>query len=88
MVTTNTPTTTSTTDEQIRAAACHMYDAECALHIAHQSHVDSWIMAASLKLHEAITEHLAAIANQHPDAPRRATPSTAEAGTGHRRTHR
>jgi hypothetical protein len=39
-----------------------MYDAECALHIAHQSHVDAWVAAASAKLHAAIAEHLIAVA--------------------------
>jgi hypothetical protein len=38
----------------------HMYEAELALHAAHQSHVDSWIAAASDRLHEAILEHSAA----------------------------
>jgi hypothetical protein len=60
MVTTTTPASTS--DEQVRIAACHMYDAECALHVAHQSHVDAWIAAANSKLHAAIAEHLAAVA--------------------------
>lgn len=62
MVTTNTPATASTSDEQVRIAACHMYDAECALHVAHQSHVDAWIAAANSNLHAAIAEHLAAVA--------------------------
>lgn len=56
-------------DEQVRVAACHMYDAECALHIAHQSHVDAWIAAANFKLHAAIAEHLAALAEQCPECP-------------------
>jgi hypothetical protein len=62
MVTTNTPVTASTSAEQVRIAACHLYDAECALHVAHQSHVDAWIAAANSKLHAAIAEHLAAVA--------------------------
>jgi hypothetical protein len=62
MVTTRTPSPASTSDEQVRVAACHMYDAECALHIAHQSHVDAWVVVASAKLHAAIAEHLMAVA--------------------------
>ena len=45
---------------RVAAAAQHLYDAECALHAAHQSHVDAWIAAASDRLHEAVAEHLAA----------------------------
>jgi hypothetical protein len=37
-----------------------VYKAECALHDAHQSHVDAWIAAASNRLHDALVEHLAA----------------------------
>jgi hypothetical protein len=45
---------------RVAAAAKHLYQAECALHTAHQSHVDAWIAAASDRLHEALVEHLAA----------------------------
>jgi hypothetical protein len=61
MITTGTPTTPTTTVECARTAA-GLYDAECALHIAHQSHVDAWVIAANAKLHDAIAEHLAAVA--------------------------
>jgi hypothetical protein len=47
---------------RLAAAAQHLYDAECALHIAHQSHVDPWIAAAGERLHEALAEHVAATA--------------------------
>jgi hypothetical protein len=50
-------------DSRIAAAAKHLYAAECALHTAHQSHVDAWIAAASDRLHEAIVEHMAAEAD-------------------------
>lgn len=40
-----------------RQAASHLYDAEVALHHAHQSHVDAWVTAAYDKLHEAIAAH-------------------------------
>lgn len=43
----------------MRAAAARLYDAECALHSAHQSHVDIWIDAANRRLHAAVTEYLA-----------------------------
>ena len=52
--------TTHTGSTSVAAAAQHLYEAECALHIAHQSHVDAWIAAASDRLHEAVVEHLAA----------------------------
>lgn len=39
-------------------SAARMYACECALHNAHQSHVDAWITAASDRLHDAIAEHL------------------------------
>lgn len=38
-------------------AAQKLYDAECALHAAHQSHVDEWITAASDHLHRAIVAY-------------------------------
>ena len=47
--------------ERTRAASRHVFDAECALHIAHQSHVESWVEAASQRLHEALAEYLTAL---------------------------
>jgi hypothetical protein len=49
-------------EARVRLAARHLYEAECALHVAHQTHVDAWIAAAAEKLHESVVEHLAAIA--------------------------
>ena len=53
-------------DQQVQThahtAAGRLYDAECASHDAHQTHVDAWILAASVKLHDAIATHLAAVA--------------------------
>ena len=46
---------------RVQMAARRLYDAECALHAAHQTHVDAWINAAGDKLHQAIVEHLAAV---------------------------
>jgi hypothetical protein len=48
-------------DDPVAATACRLYEAECQLHAAHQSHVDAWIDAANEKLHLAIEEHLAAV---------------------------
>lgn len=57
---TNHLTTAQTDDPRVALTARHLYDAECALHDAHQSHVDEWIAAASEHLHIALVEHLAA----------------------------
>ena len=54
--------TTTTGTDRINAAACRVYDAECALHAAHQAHMDAWVAAANEKLHVAIEEYLAAMA--------------------------
>lgn len=55
-------TSTMTADDQLSAAACRLYDAECALHAAHQAHQDAWVAAASAKLHDAVEAYLAACA--------------------------
>jgi hypothetical protein len=47
-------------EQRRHAAAVRLYAAECALHDAHQTHVDEWIRAAGDRLHEAVAEHLAA----------------------------
>jgi hypothetical protein len=44
-------------EDWVRAAAGNLFDAECALHVARQSHVDAWIAAASDRLHDAVLEH-------------------------------
>lgn len=49
-------------------AAERMYRAECALHEAHQAHVDAWIAAACDRLHAAIDEHTAALAELRSNA--------------------
>jgi hypothetical protein len=41
-------------------AAQRLYEAEIALHIAHQTHNDAWIAAAADKLHEAVVAYLVA----------------------------
>ena len=47
--------------ERVSAAERRLYEAEFALHIAHQTRVDAWICAASDRLHDALVNHLAAI---------------------------
>lgn len=59
----NSSSRTQTTVEQ--DAARHLYEAEVALHIAHQSHVDAWIAAAADRLHDAVVEHLHAVESAH-----------------------
>jgi hypothetical protein len=45
-----------------RDAAAHaLYEAELAVHDAHQTGVDEWISAAHRHLHNAIVQHSAAI---------------------------
>lgn len=41
--------------------AAKLYDAECALHAAHQTGVDEWISAAADALHLAVVRHEAAL---------------------------
>jgi hypothetical protein len=41
-------------------AARKLYEAEVAVHDAHQTHVDGWIRAAHDRLHTAVTRYLAA----------------------------
>ncbi len=56
MITSITPTP----NYRVLVASRRLYDAECALHVAHQSGVAAWINAANEKLHDAVTEYLAA----------------------------
>ena len=48
-------TTTTTTT---RTPAERLYDAECALHAARQTHVDEWIKRAADRLHTAVEDYL------------------------------
>ena len=57
----NYRTAEAAADDRLHAAERCMYDAEIALHIAHQTHVDEWIAAAADKLHDAIVEHTEAL---------------------------
>ena len=57
--------TSSDRAREIDWAARRLYDAEIALHIAHQTRVDAWISAAADRLHEAIVAHAAACAPTH-----------------------
>jgi hypothetical protein len=50
----------ASTDEaidQLHGAARELYEAELALHDAHQTHVDSWIAAAGDHLHRAVVRY-------------------------------
>src|SRR2546422_843592 len=53
-MTSTTHTRQTSSNDPVAVTACHLYDAECALHTAHQSHVDAWAEAASHKLHQAL----------------------------------
>jgi hypothetical protein len=62
-------------ESRVTLAARHLYEAELALHDAHQSHVKAWIAATSDKLHQAVVEHLAATREQDGSDSRRARPA-------------
>ena len=47
MVTPGTAGASAADEDRAHDTVCHLYDAECALHIAHQTHVEAWITAAS-----------------------------------------
>jgi hypothetical protein len=57
-------------DDRVVVAAGRLFDAECALHVARQSHVDAWIAAASNRLHHAVFEHDQALAARDDGAER------------------
>lgn len=57
------PVTETAVDPAVAACACHLYDAECALHDAHQSGVGTWIDAAGDKLRAAFAAYLDAVEN-------------------------
>jgi hypothetical protein len=42
------------------AAARKLYEAELAVHDAHQSHIDQWIRATHDRLHTAVVRYVAA----------------------------
>ena len=46
---------------RVHVAASHLYDAECALHVAHQTQVDAWVVAAYEKLHDSVVEYAVAV---------------------------
>jgi len=76
------PTTAAPDRRQaaISDAARRLYDAEVALHIARQTGVAAWVSAAYDRLHEAITDHTAALGSAGTAPP--ATPAAASpAGT-------
>jgi hypothetical protein len=62
MATLTTSATHDAIDDRLSTAARHLYDAECAVHVAHQTHVDAWIAAASDRLDEALNQYFSALA--------------------------
>ena len=50
-------------EARVLFAARRLYDAECALHAAHQTRVDDWIAAAADALHQTVLEHRSALAS-------------------------
>lgn len=68
MIATITCAPRTSDSDRVHAAARRLYDAECALHVAHQTRVDRWIVAACQQLHEAVAEHLAAVAEQQSNS--------------------
>jgi hypothetical protein len=46
-----------TADDRVERAALRLYEAEVALHAAHQTKVDAWICAAGDRLHEALLSY-------------------------------
>jgi hypothetical protein len=70
MISKTTTTAPGSITDPLDAAAAHLYDAECALHVAHQTHDDAWISAACQALHRALGEYLAVVQVR----PRRAGP--------------
>ena len=69
-MTTTTTGPADTTDNRsarvMRAeTARRLYEAEWALHCAHQTGIDAWIAAASDHLHEAVREYLLARATDN-----------------------
>lgn len=53
-------------EANVLLAARRLYDAECALHAAHQTRVDNWIAAAADALHQTVLEHRCALASAKP----------------------
>ena len=53
---------TATGDKHARDAAQHLFDADCVMHIAKQSHVPAWIDAAHEHLIAADLEYQTALA--------------------------
>jgi len=62
-------TTHNRSAQIIRAeTARRLYEAEWALHCAHQTGIDAWIAAASDHLHEAVRDYLLARGGTTPAA--------------------
>ncbi|SOD72883.1 hypothetical protein SAMN05892883_2201 [Jatrophihabitans sp. GAS493] len=61
MTTTPHADTQTSTDERVAQAAHRLYEAELAVHTAHQTGNDDWITAANNRLHQAIVDHTVAV---------------------------
>jgi hypothetical protein len=57
--------------EQVHVAARELYEAELALHDAHQTRVDAWIAAAADHLHRAVVRYESALAAAAHSTPYR-----------------
>jgi WhiB family redox-sensing transcriptional regulator len=68
---------------EVRAAAAQVYDAECALHTAHQSSVDAWIDAANRRLHNAVTDYIAVATTPQSNHAQPSSPPARTAITRH-----
>jgi hypothetical protein len=80
VITTGTAVPSTANEDCAHATARHLYDAECALQVAHQTHVDAWITTASDRLHQAVADHLAAIAERDAGWCLRLMPNSTAAG--------
>jgi hypothetical protein len=52
---------TTALDPDFESAARALYDAEVALHAAHQTQVDEWIRVAADRLHDAVLRYEACV---------------------------
>jgi hypothetical protein len=59
---------TRTCHTDVDEAARRLYDAEVALHVAHQTAVDEWIAAAADGLHRAVLAYQRAVGRSTPAA--------------------
>ena len=58
---TQTTTIVAINQHLLARVAVRMYDAEGALHLAHQAHIDAWVVAAYTQLHKAFAYRTACL---------------------------